>query len=314
MSIGAAPMGKSSGLLDPEAQLQPQAAFVGMPQRVVSLVPSLTESLFDLGFGNTVAGITDYCIHPAGKLDGLPRLGGPKNPRTDEIIALQPDLILANQEENTPHTVAALEKAGLRVWVSFPQTVRQAVQVLWDVLGIFQDSGDDAPLRLKSLEAAVEMCAAASQDASRVRYFCPIWQDQLTDGTPWWMTFNNRTYAHSVLELMGGENVFADRVRRFPLAADLGQAPADPAAAEGRDTRYPRLSVDEILAADPQLVLLPSEPFEFDKSHVRQLTDSLAETSAVRQGRLLLVDGSLITWHGTRLGRALQDLPGLFAG
>ncbi|MFU8771696.1 MAG: helical backbone metal receptor, partial [Anaerolineales bacterium] len=79
------------------------------PKRVVSLVPSMTESLFDLGFGDAVVGITDFCVHPAEHLAGIRRIGGPKKPRLDEIIGLNPDLVLANQEENTPNTVKALE-------------------------------------------------------------------------------------------------------------------------------------------------------------------------------------------------------------
>src|SRR5512139_3602968 len=105
--------------------------FHGPPKRVVSLVPSMTESLFELGFGETLVGITDYCIYPEERLEGLPRLGGPKNPRLEDIIALQPELVLANWEENTRRTVETLEAAGVRVWVTFPKTVRQALDVLW---------------------------------------------------------------------------------------------------------------------------------------------------------------------------------------
>ncbi|RPI33249.1 MAG: hypothetical protein EHM70_06585 [Chloroflexota bacterium] len=107
------------------------------PQRIVSLVPSMTESLFDLGLGHAVVGATDFCIHPAPALVNVPRVGGPKNPRIADIISLKPDLVVANQEENTPQTVEALERAGIQVWVSFPQTVRQAMDVLWTMAGIF---------------------------------------------------------------------------------------------------------------------------------------------------------------------------------
>ena len=92
------------------------------PRRVVSLVPSLTESLFELGVGDTVVGVTDYCIHPAERLAGLPRLGGPKNPDIAAIAALQPDLVLANWEENTRQAVEALER-GVPVWVTLPLSV-----------------------------------------------------------------------------------------------------------------------------------------------------------------------------------------------
>ena len=124
------------------------------------------------------------------------------------------------------------------------------------------------------------------------------------------MTFNHQTYASDVLRLSGGENIFADRQRLYPLEADLGGAtPEDPGE---RDTRYPRVKLDEILAANPELILLPSEPFSFNEAHRLRINETLAETQAVQSGEVYLVDGSLITWHGTRLARALQVLPSLF--
>jgi iron complex transport system substrate-binding protein len=286
------------------------------PRRVISLVPSLTESLFDLGFGETVVGVTDYCIHPEQKLAGLPRLGGPKNPDLERITALQPDLVFANQEENTPQAVQALQAAGLQVWLSFPRSVPQAVEVLWTLLKIFAPEGAaaaQAQIRLQSLERAAEICAAAAGQARPRRFFCPIWQAELADGRPWWMTFNQDTYASAVLEWVGGENVFAARRRRYPLEADLGLSPEEVHLAEGRDVRYPRVTLEEIQAADPELILLPSEPYAFGPAHLEELRRLLPQVQAVRSERLHLVDGSLITWHGTRLGLALQKLPGLFA-
>ncbi len=278
------------------------------PHRIVSLVPSLTESLFDLGFGAAVVGITDYCVHPARALSGLPRLGGPKNPRVDEIIALKPDLVIANQEENTPQVVEALEKAGIFVWVTFPRTVAQALDVLWTLVGLFQSKS--AATQLQGLEMALDWVKNAVRERPPVRYFCPIWFEKRSNGQPWWMTFNRHTYAHDLLQILGGENVFAERQRRYPLEADLGLAQAQEPG--GRDTRYPRLGLDEICAADPEMILLPDEPFAFDETHRQEMLTLFKSTRAVQQGRVHLIDGSLITWHGTRLGRALQILPSLF--
>jgi len=279
------------------------------PRRVVSLVPSITESLWDLGLGESLVGITDYCIFPADQLQGLPRLGGPKNPRVDEIVALNPDLILANQEENTPATVNALETAGLPVLVTFPTTVRQALDVLWMITGIYQSQ--TAAVRLETLELTLEWMQSASYDQSKKRYFCPIWQDTTSSGVRWWMTFNQHTYIHDLLSLVGGENVFSDRDRHYPLAADLGDgSPEDPG---DRDTRYPRVDLEEILRGDPEIILLPSEPFGFNEQHKQAIEDLMGETTAAKNGRVYLVDGSLLTWHGTRLGKAFQELPGLFS-
>jgi len=279
------------------------------PQRVVSLVPSMTESMFDLGLGSALVGITDYCVYPQGALQGLPRLGGPKNPRVEDILALQPDLVLANMEENTRQAVEAMEAHGLQVWVTFPKTVREALDVLWLIAGVF--SSRSAALRIETLEVTVDWCESSLGTLQPLRYFCPIWMEAGSPDRMWWMTFNSQTYANDVLRLSGGENTFADRTRLYPLAADLGvETPEDP---RERDTRYPRLSLQEIHSANPELILLPSEPFPFDEAQRQQVSELFADTRAVQEGQVYLVDGSLITWHGTRLARALQILPGLFS-
>lgn len=280
------------------------------PRRVVSLVPSLTESLFELGLGSSVVGITDYCVYPERALLDTPRLGGPKNPRIEDILAMQPDLVLANMEENTRQSIEALEAAGLNVWVTFPKTVRQALDVLWIIVGIY--SSVDAAIRLETLEYTLQWVISAAQEESAVRYFCPIWTDATADGQSWWMTFNRNTYCNDVLNLIGGENIFSARDRRYPLAADLaGDQPEPPGE---RDIRYPRVSKSEIIDGNPEIILLPSEPFPFTDSHREELISELGETAAIRSGRVYLVNGSLITWHGTRLAHALQELPKLFAG
>jgi ABC-type Fe3+-hydroxamate transport system substrate-binding protein len=279
------------------------------PQRVVSLVPSLTESLFELGFGPSVVGITDYCLYPQQELRGLPRLGGPKTPRLEEIIALNPDLVLANKEENPRQIVEALEDAGVAVWVTFPKTVRTALDVLWVITGIFQSRS--AAIRLETLELTLDWARDAAKERTPQRYFCPIWSGITPEGQIWWMTFNLETYCHDLLKVVGGENVFATRQRRYPLSADINHGPAE--AAGERDVRYPRVTPEEVLMAQPEIILLPSEPYEFSEVDRDQVVSLLIDTPAVRRGNVHFVDGSLITWHGTRMARALRDLPELFA-
>src|SRR5215813_10122637 len=92
------------------------------PRRVVSLVPSVTESLFDLNLGDRLIAITDYCVYPEAGVARLPRIGGTKNPDVGRIINLSPDLVIANQEENRKEDVLALQEAGIPVWVMFPRT------------------------------------------------------------------------------------------------------------------------------------------------------------------------------------------------
>lgn len=282
--------------------------FAKPPKRVVSLVPSMTESLFDLGFGASIVGVTDYCIHPAEMLGDVPRVGGTKTPRIDEIYDLKPDLIIANQEENTRSDVEAMEAKGLPVWVSFPQNVNMSMEILWTLVELFRS--ESAALRLKTLEVALDWARLATETQETVPCFCPIWQDQTENGQTWWMTINRYTYTSDLLKLVGVENLFADRERRYPLMADIGdQEPEEPGE---RDTRYPRLSVEEVLEAAPSLVILPDEPFNFDEAVRDAVMELLADTPAVKMGRVVQVEGSLLTWHGTRLDRALRELPSLF--
>ncbi|MCK4976893.1 MAG: ABC transporter substrate-binding protein [Anaerolineales bacterium] len=270
----------------------------------------MTESLFDLGLGDVVVGITDYCIYPAELLKNLPRVGGTKDVSEDEILDLKPDFVIANQEENSRQLVEKLEAAGIRVWVTFPKSVREMLDVLWTLTGIFQSRM--AAARLETLELSLEWAQSAVIDKRPIRYFCPIWYDKTNKGQPWWMTFNQYTYSHDLLAMVGGLNTFSQRERRHPLEADLGMEQAqDPLK---RDTRYPRLLLAEIRVADPEIILLPDEPFSFEHAHRLELEALLADTAAVRNGRVYQVEGSLITWHGTRLGRALQELPSLFWG
>ncbi len=281
------------------------------PQRVVSLVPSATGSLLDLGLAGCLVGVTDYCILPAEPAASLPRVGGPKNPDCSRIVALRPDLVIANQEENRPADVAALRAAGLPVWVSFPRTVRAALDWLWDLIRVL----DAAHLShsLDALERSVEWAGLAAQAGRAARVFCPIWREPAADQGPaeWWMTINADTYVHDVLRVCGGENVFAARQRRYPLRADLdpsGATPAEPPAA--RDTRYPRVSPAEVVAQAPEVILLPSEPYAFGLPDASSW-EALPGIPAARAGRIHLVDGSLLTWPGTRLARALAELPAL---
>lgn len=293
----------------PAAREMPYSlAFDHPPRRVVSLVPSLTESLFELELGEVV-GVTDYCLHPRDALAGIPRLGGTKNPRVEDILALKPDVVLASQEENTRSTVEALRAAGIPVWLSFPKNVQQAIDDLWYLAGLFQNPA--AAIKLKTLAMAVDWARTASSGLVSERYFCPIWRHSGAQETEWWMTFNRDTYAHDLLSLFGCVNVFADRQRKYPLAADLNQASAEPAG--DRDVRYPRLTADEIGQADPDLILLPSEPYPFTERDIEHMAALWPEMRAIRNRRVLLIDGTLITWPGTRLGKALRELPALLS-
>lgn len=269
-------------------------------RRIVSLVPSLTETLFDLGLGDRVVGRTDYCIYPT-EARSIPSVGGTKNPDLVRVIALQPDVVFVNVEENREADAQALAAQGIPVAVSFPRSVAEAIALVRRLAELFGLSHPPVLEEIEALEAARRQVIPER----RPRVFCAIWKDP-------WMTFNAETYAHDVLTVCGGENIFAHRRRRYPLAADLNpEVPARPVA---RDDRYPRLSEEEIRRAAPELILLPSEPYPFRPEDTETIRAHFRDTPAGRAGRVRWIDGSLLFWHGTRLRHALRILPEVLQG
>lgn len=177
----------------------------GQSRRVVSLIPSLTETLFDLGVGETVVGITDFCIFPPG-LD-LPRVGGTKNPSVEAIRARQPDLVHMNLEENLERHARAIEEFA-PVFVSEPKTVSD-VGTLLKTLGALHAAVPAATQLIENLERS------QTPATRRFRFACAIWKNP-------WMWTGGDTYVSSLIEECGGENVFAAE-HRYP-SVDLGSA------------------------------------------------------------------------------------------
>lgn len=272
------------------------------PHRVVSLVPSMTESLFDLGFGNYLVGITDYCIHPKTEVEKLPRLGGTKNPRIDELIRLHPDLVIANKEENTQQSIQQIEDEGIPVWLTFPKTVAESIADLWNLARTYRS--ETAYEKLRLIEKIVEFARLAAGQKP-VRYFCPIWYEIGPNGEAWWMTFNRDTFSSDILSLVGAENVFAERKRRYPLEADLGLRAPEPRG--DRDDRYPRVRLPDIIAAQPDVILFPDEPYPFGEVDARRLVSEY-KTKAKVDIPFIYIDGSLISWPGTRIAKAITEL------
>ncbi len=284
----------------------PHLMFVNPPKRVVSLVPSISESIIELGVGDRLVGITDFCPDPTGEQGRTTTVGGTRSPEIETISTLEPELVFANQEENSLETIEQLEKLGIPVWVTFPKNVDDAIKILWAMTRIFKIESEAAQ-RLTHLEQMLDWTRRASFMAPSTKVFCPIWQDENEQAGLWWMTVNQETYVDSVLSISGGENIFKMRERRYPLAADLGLA--EPEKPGVRDIRYPRVTVEEIKALSPQVVLLPSEPFAFGEVEREQVVAALAGTPAVQEGKVFLVDGRLLTWHGTHLAHALSEVP-----
>lgn len=249
-----------------------------LPSRIVSLVPSLTEALFSLGLGDSVVGVTDWCVHPADALAHLPRLGGTKNPDIASIRALRPELVIANQEENTRSDVRKLEALGIAVWVTYPRTVAEGVALLRELAEL-----GGASAELESIVVPIEARVAAAKAAPPLRptrVFCPIWKQP-------WMAVGADTFIHDLLVLCGGANVFAAREER----------------------RYPIVRDEEILAAAPEVVLLPDEPYAFGAVDAAELAGW--DMPAAHAGRIHLIDGTLVSWYGPRIGPAIDALRAL---
>jgi len=250
-------------------------ALAGPPRRVVSLVPSDTHSVIALGALDRLVGRTTYCESPEAR--EVATVGGTKDVDVDAVLAAAPDLVIANQEENTRTALEALAQR-VPVLVSLPRRVDQGIAHLARlarVLGV----AEREPAR-SLIRRGYELRGAT---AGGVRAFVPIWMAPL-------MTLNADTFGSDVLATVGIGNAFGDRLRLYPLAADLGKtAPQD---AAGRDVRYPRVTLDEVAARKPDLVILPDEPHAFSADDEQVIRGALPGVRVVR------VCGKDLFWYG----------------
>ncbi|MFG2355388.1 helical backbone metal receptor [Streptomyces sp. NPDC048521] len=225
------------------------------------MVPSLTEAVAETLPGALV-GATDWCSRPA-DLD-VPRIGGTKNPAVDRILALAPDLVIANEEENRAADLDALRAAGLQVLVTEVRSVPQAFAELERVLGACGASG-----RPRWLDAAEQAWTALPEPAERTTAVVPIWRRP-------WMVLGRDTFAGDVLARLGVDHRYA-----------------------AHPERYPRVPLEELRAAAPDLVVLPDEPYRFTADDGPEAFPGLP---------CALVSGRHLTWYGPSLTRAPRVL------
>jgi ABC-type Fe3+-hydroxamate transport system substrate-binding protein len=277
--------------------------FRAPPKRVVSLVPSDTLNVAALGCASALVGRTDWCELPDDVVARLPSIGGTKNPRVDAVCDLHPDLVLANQEENTRGDLEKLAQRGVRVYVAFPKRVADGLAHLAKLARIFGVDGDPAAKQL--LKNGYDALRETPPPGEPIPTFCPIWMDPL-------MTIHGDTFISDMLAVAGARNVFADRERIYPLSADLGRAaPAPAEKTAGRDVRYPRVTRDEVIARAPELVLLPDEPHPFseeDAAHFRALP-----IPAARRDAVVRTSGKDLCWYGARSVEGIPRVRGLVA-
>jgi ABC-type Fe3+-hydroxamate transport system substrate-binding protein len=252
------------------------------PRRIVSLIPSTTETLCALGLADRLVGVTVYCVEPREALRGKTRIGGEKNPDLAKIRALAPDLVVANVEENVREHIEALRAAGVPVWVTYPRTATGAIAMIRE-LGALTGTGARADALAGALERRLAEVRAAAARRPPVSVFYAIWRNP-------WMTVGRDTYVHDVLAVCGGRNVFGDH-----------------------GDRYPAVTLAEVAARRPAVILLPDEPFRFRRAHLADFAP-YGDVPAVEAGRIHLVDGKPFAWHGPRLKDALETIPALLRG
>jgi ABC-type Fe3+-hydroxamate transport system substrate-binding protein len=233
--------------------------------RIVSLCPSLTELVFALGRGDELVGVTDYCVHPAEGVAAVEKVGGTKTPKVARIVELAPDIVLLNEEENRIEDAQALEAHAVRCLNTFPKDALETAAMV-RTIGAALQRDEDAERVALDIETRAKRVADAARGRREVSWAYLIWRKP-------WMSVNRDTFASALLSLAGGRNVFGD-------------AP----------TRYPEIRIEELVAADPQLVLLCTEPFPFEARHI----DELCTLTGWPRSRFRIADGEYLSWHGSR--------------
>lgn len=233
--------------------------------RIVSLCPSLTELVFDLGRGSDLVGITDWCVHPADKVAAIETVGGTKTPRIARIVELSPDLVLMNEEENRIEDAQALRNAGVELHSSMPRDAAATAQMVRSIGAAIERSGE-AERIARDIEARTQRVVQSARNLKRVTWAYLIWRKPT-------MTVNRETFVSALLDQAGGRNVFGD-------------APE----------RYPTIDLQDIVAKSPDVVLLCTEPFPFKEKH----RDELAADTGFSRERFVIADGELLSWHGSR--------------
>lgn len=234
--------------------------------RLVSLCPSITESLVEMGLRESLVGITRYCIHPKGAFAGIERVGGTKNPDLGRIEALRPDLVFMNAEENRAADVEALSRR-FAVDVSHPKKVADVPPML---RRFGARTGREGPAEAWARRIEESLAGLRTGFDAPFRYAYLIWKAP-------YMTVNDETYVADLLRRVGGENVFGNR----PEA-------------------YPTVTLEEIVAAAPDALLLPDEPYRF------RAADGAAFRERLPGAAVELLSGDDFCWHGARTLRGME--------
>lgn len=236
-------------------------------KRIISLVPSLTELLIDLGLEQHIIGRTRFCVHPKPQVENIPIVGGTKNPRLEKIRNMDPDLIIANKEENRAEDIKELGN-HFKIELTDIATIEDAIITIHEFGQLFGVSE-----KANGLISDIQDRLDDRPDEAELRTAYMIWKEP-------WMTVGHDTYIHDVMEHWNLSNVFADL------------------------SRYPKITLKELKAHNPDLILLSSEPYPFKEKHMEQVQQACPAT------RVLLVEGEWFSWYGSHMERAFGRLNG----
>lgn len=247
-------------------QMNRQVEIPENPARIISLVPSQTELLFDLGLDREICGITRFCIHPHDKVNGVAKIGGTKQFDIEKIKSLQPHLIIGNREENYREGIEELEK-HFPVWMSDIYTLGDSLDMMRRV-GQLVNRAQQAEILASEINTGFSTFQSTLQH-KKAAYF--IWRKP-------YMVAAGNTFIHHLLGVLGVTNVF------------------------GTSTRYPEVTLQQLAASQPDYIFLSSEPYRFTEKHYDEFS------AACPGAKVLLVDGELFSWYGSRL----RYTPGYF--
>ena len=235
------------------------------PRRIISLVPSQTEMLHSLGLEEETIAITKFCVHPPGWFSSKIRIGGTKALDIDKIKELNPDLVIANYEENAKDQVEAIA-ADFPVWVTDVKTIRDALGMIRDI-GKLTDKQSAAGELIRDIETSISRWQVVPRAKKSVKAAYLIWKDP-------YMTVGGDTFIHNMMNLAGFQNAF------------------------GWQERYPEVTADDIRESGCEVLLLSSEPYPFQEKHVIELSAELPGVTVVT------VDGEMFSWYGSRIKEA----------
>ncbi|WP_316765420.1 helical backbone metal receptor [Pedobacter frigiditerrae] len=250
-------------------QLGNEVMFNYPPKRIVSIVPSQTELLFDLGLDEEVVGVTKFCIHPIEKFAAKTKVGGTKKLLIEKIRDLKPDLIIGNKEENTKEEVELLMQE-FPVWMSDIYNLEDATKTISQIGEIVNREPEAAYLNhlINAGFTDLQTLAVEKNINKSVAYL--IWKDP-------YMSAGRNTFIDDILRKIGLQNVI-------------------------QKNRYPELNLSQLQTLNPQLIFLSSEPYPFKQKHIDEIQ------SVLSNAKVMLVDGEMFSWYGSRLVKAVNYL------